>query len=180
MLRGRDRPAPCRPVPLTGKDDAPAVSASEDPLFREAYIDIDEWRETPVRHRYVHGGLKGTETHFSFYLPERADYQGRFFQHITPVPDSEILAQKMPPGEENKIGFTLASGAYFVETNGGGPNQVGMPGMGTDPTVAAYRANAAAAQYSRVVAQQMYGGARPYGYAFGGSGGAYRTHRLDR
>lgn len=151
------------------------VAASEDPLFREAYMDIDEWREAPVRHRYVHGGFKGTETRFSFYFPDKADYQGRFFQHITPVPDDERLAQKAPPGEENKIGFTLASGAYFVETNGGGPNQVGMPGMGTDPTIAAYRANAAAAQYSRVVAQQMYGRARPYGYAFGGSGGAYRT-----
>ena len=23
-----------------------------DPLFNEPYIDIDEWREDPVRHRY--------------------------------------------------------------------------------------------------------------------------------
>jgi hypothetical protein len=50
-----------------------------------------------------------------------------------------------------------------------------MIGSKADPTISAYRANAAAARYSRVVAQQMYGGKRPYGYAFGGSGGAYRT-----
>ena len=44
-----------------------------------------------------------------------------------------------------------------------------------DPTIGAYRVNAASAQFSRVVAAQIYGGKRPYGYAFGGSGGAYRT-----
>lgn len=161
---------------LAQEKATPAVTApAEDPLFREAYVDVDEWRDAPVRHRYVHGGFKGTETRFSFYFPDKAQYQGRFLQHITPVPDDETLAQKAPLGEENKIGFALASGGYFVETNGGGRNQVGMPGMGGDPTIAAYRANAAAAQYSRVVAQRMYGGKRPYGYAFGGSGGAYRT-----
>lgn len=159
-------------------DPAPAATATEgqaDPLFTQPYIDKDEWRDAPVRHRYVHGGFKGTDTRFSFYFPEKAQYQGRFFQHITPVPDDENLAQKSPTGEENKIGFSIASGAYFIETNGGGRNQVGMPGKPNDATIAAYRANAAAARYSRVVAQQIYGGKRPYGYAFGGSGGGFRT-----
>ena len=32
-----------------------------------------------------------------------------------------------------------------------------------------------AARYARVVAAQMYGEHRPYGYAYGGSGGGYRT-----
>lgn len=153
--------------------DARLYTPDSDPLFSQPYIDIDEWRDAPVRHRYVHGGFKGTETRFSFYLPPKEQYQGRFFQHITPVPDNENLAQKMPAGEENKIGFAIASGAYFVETNGGGAN---VSGFGSkEPTIGAYRANAASAQYSRVVALQMYGGRRPYGYAFGGSGGAYRT-----
>ena len=43
--------------------------ASPDTLFNKPYIDIDEWREIPVKHRYVHGGFKGTETRFSFYFP---------------------------------------------------------------------------------------------------------------
>ncbi|RJF91237.1 PKD domain-containing protein [Sphingomonas cavernae] len=163
-------------APAMGEEKTPlAATAAEDPMFKEPYIDIDEWRDAPVRHRYVHGGFKGTETRFSFYLPEKQQYQGRFFQHITPVPDDENLTQKMPAGEENKIGFAIASGAYFVETNGGGRDMVGQPGKPLDFTIAAYRANAAAARYSRVVAQQMYGGARPYGYAFGGSGGGFRT-----
>lgn len=50
-----------------------------------------------------------------------------------------------------------------------------MPGFGADASIGAYRANAAAANYSRVIAAKQYGGGRPYGYAFGGSGGAYRT-----
>ena len=150
------------------------VLAATDPLFKEPFIDVDEWRDTPVRHRYVHGGFRGTDTRFSFYFPPKTKYLGHFFQYITPVPDSETLSQGNR-GEEDRIGFSLASGAYFIETNGGGPAGMAMPGSGVDPSIAGYRANAAAARYSRLVAQQIYGGKRPYGYAFGGSGGAFRT-----
>jgi hypothetical protein len=143
-----------------------------DEMFAEPYVDVDEWRDSPVRHRYLHGGFSGTETRFSIYLPPQGSYEGRFFQHITPVPDSEYLAQRTS-GEEDKIGFSLSSGGYFLETNGGGAS--GRPGSSVDPTIAAYRANAAAARYSRVVAAEMYGEHRAYGYAYGGSGGGYRT-----
>jgi hypothetical protein len=142
-----------------------------DRTFEAPYVDVDEWRDVPVRHRYVHGGFADTETRFSIYLPPAEAYEGRFFQHITPVPDSEHLAQHAT-GEEDKIGFSIGSGGYFLETNGGG----GSGGVGSpDPTIAAYRANAAAAQHSRRVAAQMYGAHRPFGYAYGGSGGGYRT-----
>lgn len=154
----------------------PAASSTapvSDPTFAQPYIDIDEWRDTPVRHRYVHGGFKGTDTRFSFYFPPKAQYQGRFFQHFTPAPDNENLAQRPASPAGNKIAFSISSGGYFVETNGGGPAVAGFGSK--DPTIGAYRANAAAAQYSRVLALQMYGGKRPYGYAYGGSGGAYRT-----
>jgi hypothetical protein len=150
------------------------ITPAADPLFNQPYIDKDEWRDTPVRHRYVHGGFKGTDTRFSFYFPDKAQYRGHFFQYITPVPDSETLSQGAK-GEEDKIGFSIASGAYFIETNGGGSSATAGPAFHADPTIAAYRANAAAAQYSRVLAMEMYGPKRPYGYAFGGSGGAYRT-----
>jgi hypothetical protein len=141
-------------------------------MFAHPYVDVEEWRDHPVRHRYVHGGFSDTQTRFSFYLPPEPLYGGRFFQHITPVPDSEHLAQQVPPGEQNKIGFSLASGAFFVETNGGGV----WGGYGSsDPTVAAYRANAASAQYARQLASATYGEHRPFGYAYGGSGGGFRT-----
>lgn len=148
-------------------------AAATDALFNDPYIDVDEWRAYPVRHRYVHGGFRGTDTRFSVYFPPTELYEGRFFQHITPVPESENLAQKAV-GQADKIGFSIASGAYFLETNGGGADY-GVPGRSTDPTIAAYRANAASAQYSRVIARQIFGEHRPFGYAYGGSGGGYRT-----
>jgi hypothetical protein len=147
---------------------------TKDTLFKEPYVDVDEWRDVPVRHRYVHGEFKGTNTRFSFYFPSKAKYQGRFFQYITPFPDNENLSQGAS-GEEDKIGFSIGSGAYFVETNGGGRVDFGKPGFAADPSIGAYRANAASAQFSRLVAAQIYGQHRPYGYCFGGSGGAYRT-----
>ena len=45
--------------------------ASPDDFFKVAYIDVDEWRTEPVRHRYIHGGFRNHETRFSFYFPER-------------------------------------------------------------------------------------------------------------
>lgn len=150
------------------------AGAAQDTLFKYPYVDVDEWRDAPVRHRYVHGGFKGTTTRFSVYFPPREQYQGRFFQYITPFPDNENLSQGAT-GEEDKIGFSISSGAYFIETNGGGRVDFARPGFASDPTIGAYRANAASAHYSRVIAAQVYGSHRPYGYAFGGSGGAYRT-----
>ena len=140
-----------------------------DPMFQDPYVDLDEPRDKPVRHRYVHGGFTGTQARFSFYFPPKEQYQGRFFQHITPVPSSENLAQQSS-GEDDKLGFSIASGGYFVETNGGS-----LAAIAGDQTIPGYRVNAAAAEYSRILAAQMYGPHRTYGYAFGGSGGGYKT-----
>jgi hypothetical protein len=144
-----------------------------DSLFLHPFIDIDEWRDEPINHRYIHGGFEGTETRFSFYFPSEEQYKGKFFQYITPFPDNENLSQGKN-GEEDFISFSISNGAYFVETNGGGKTDFANP-MANDPTIGAYRANAASAQYSRKLAQKFFGEGRPFGYAFGGSGGAYRT-----
>ena len=175
MLPGGGAVAQTPATPATS--NAALYSPDADPFFAQPYVDIDEWRDAPVRHRYVHGGFKGTETRFSFYFPPKAQYGGRFFQYITPVPDNENIAQGQGDfAGENPIGFAVDSGAYFVETNGGGKFDLGKIATAKyDPTISAYRANAASAAYSRVVALKMYGGKRPYGYAYGGSGGGYRT-----
>ena len=149
------------------------TNAKPDTLFNKPYVDVEEWRDKPVRHLYVHGGFTGTDTRFSFYFPPKEQYQGHFFQYITPVPDNENLSQGAS-GEEDKIGFSVSNGAYFIETNGGGKVDFARP-SGADPSIGAYRANAASARYSKTVAARMYGQHRTYGYAFGGSGGAYRT-----
>lgn len=135
---------------------------SSDTLFKKPYIDKDELRDIPIKHRYIHGGFEGTETRFSLYFPSKEAYQARFFQYITPFPDNELLSQGKK-GEEDMIGFSLASGAYFIETNGGGRVDFSKPNLRTDPTIGAFRANAACAEFSREVAIKLYGGERPLG-----------------
>ena len=141
-----------------------------DPMFVDPYVDVDEWHDEPVRHRYVHGGFEGTDCRFSVYFPEARRYQGRFFQPVMPVPGTEHSATEgMHLGY---IEFAVASGAYFVESNLGRLRRA-LPHE--DSTVAGFRASAAVATYSRALAAEMYGEHRAYGYVFGGSGGGYRT-----
>ena len=154
---------------LMGRAGFGAAQDPADTLFKEPYVDTDEWRDAPIRHRYVHGGFKGTPARFSIYFPPKDRYHGRFFQHVTPTPIDEKEGTT-GAGTGDQVGFAFASGGYFLVTNEGG-----MASLRTDPTLGAYRANAAAAQYSRVLAAQMYGPHRTYGYAYGGSGGAFRT-----
>jgi hypothetical protein len=174
---------------------APFVTGdSEDRLFTEPYVDVREWRDEPAnaqvfpgsvttqggggtpikaRHFYVHGGFTGTDARFSFCFPPEADYRGRFF-HAT----HQLLA-----GEEatpRNIAFALDSGGYSVQTNMGGANnprtaEGSAAGRRFDTTIRGYRVNAAAAKFSRVVAAEIYGAHRTYGYLYGGSGGAYQT-----
>jgi hypothetical protein len=133
-------------------------------LYTEPFIDVDEWRDGPVRHRYVHGGFKGTELLFSMYFPPKERYEGRFFQPLQAVSGSENTAP-MAMYQAFGMDFAAASGGYLVESNQGSRNMYGGD----------YRANAAVAQYSRELAAEMYGQHRPYGYVYGGSGGAFKT-----
>ena len=139
------------------------------------YVDVDEWRDKPVHHRYIHGGFQGCDTRFSMYLPDEESYEGRFFQFISPVPLDECSTQ-YASGQRDMIGFSIRSGAYFIETNSGG-DAPATPGDDTDPSYAGYRASAACAAFSRDIAKLVYPHheKRPYGYVYGGSGGAYRT-----
>lgn len=144
-----------------------------DPMFQRPYIDTDEWRDQPVRHRYVHGGFEDTECRFSFYFPPPERYEGRFFHMLLPVTGFETAAINAPAATtlSDPLPFAIDSGAYLVESNQGKLNMF----PADDPTITGYRASAAVAQYSRVLAAGMYGAHRPYGYAYGGSGGAYKT-----
>jgi hypothetical protein len=166
---------------------------SVDPRFNHPYIDVREWRDEPAdapvfpggittqhggaapvkaRHLYIHGGFTGTDAKFSYCFPPEQEYQGRFFQAT-----HQLLA-----GEEatpRNIAFALASGGYSVQTNMGGAENPRGPREARDPrsdtTIRGYRVNAEAAKYSRVVAADIYGPHRTYGYLYGGSGGAYQT-----
>jgi hypothetical protein len=151
----------------------PLTEGFTDPQFDQPYVEFNELRTDPVPHRYVHGGFKGTDARFSFYFPSKERYQGRFFHNTYPMAmTSDIgpfpIAFDVAIGD---LGFTFDSGAYYVQTNLGGEDRAPP----ADPAIAAYRVNAAAAKYSRVVAADLYGPHRPYGYLFGGSGGSYQT-----
>jgi hypothetical protein len=152
----------------------PASTAfgSKDPQFSAAFTDVDEWRDSPVRHRYVHGGFEGTDARFSFYFPPPERYEGRFFHPVMPMSGIEVLATMgMLYGIAGSIEFAVDSGAYLVESNLGRLN----PFPGEDWSVAGYRASAAVARYGRTLAAEMYGPHRPYGYLYGGSGGSLKT-----
>ena len=133
-------------------------------MYNDPFIDVDEWRDAPVRHRYVHGGFKNSELLFSFYYPLKENYEGRFFQPLQAVSGNENMAP-MAMYQASGVGFALASGGYLVESNQGSRNMFG----------GSAEANAAAARYSRQLAAEMYGQHRPYGYVYGGSGGAFKT-----
>jgi hypothetical protein len=151
-----------------------AVTAdSVDPVYNDAVIDVDEERSEPVPHRYVHGHFKGTEGRFSFYFPPKEKYEGRFFHNTYPLADTSDIAP-FPIAFDVATGdlaFTLDSGAYYVQTNNGSV----FSRSADDPAAAAYKVNAAAAKFSRIVAARIYGDHRPFGYLYGGSGGAYQT-----
>ncbi|MDG2005273.1 MAG: hypothetical protein P8J20_18275 [Novosphingobium sp.] len=165
----------------------------DDPHYREPYIDVEEWRDAPeeirsilgyttqiageppfaVRHLFVHGGFKGTDTKFTFYFPEAERYEGRFYQ----VTHQLLADERATP---YNVAMTLASGGYCIQTNQGG-SEIGRTAEAAasgklDPSIGNYRANAAAAKFSRVVAQRIYSRKhRPFGYLYGGSGGAYQV-----
>ncbi len=162
-------------VAVEAEESMERVTAdSIDPKYGKPYVDVNELRSKPVPHRYVHGGFTGTGARFSFYFPPKEQYQGRFFHNTYPMALSEDIGP-FPIAFDVSTGnlpFTIDSGAYYVQTNLGGTDRGG--GM-ADPAIAAFRVNAAAAKYSRVIAAELYGNHRPFGYLFGGSGGSYQV-----
>src|SRR5215471_13696906 len=88
----------------------PGYAPTEDG-FGTAFIDVDEWRDQPVRHRYVHGGFEGTHTLFSFYFPPAETYTGRFFQLLEGgAGGHENLL--IPPGADET--FLRGSGMMWI------------------------------------------------------------------
>jgi hypothetical protein len=145
--------------------------------FGEPFIDVDEWREAPRPHRYVHGGFESSHTRFSIYLPPQELYKGRFFQFM----------QGGAGGSEHSLGdpggvttgnwvFDHAFdefGGYLVESNNGHFGNEGS--LGLDIDIERFGASAESALFAKQVAAEMYGEAPRHGYLWGGSGGGERT-----
>ena len=105
------------------------------------------------------------------YFPPKEQYQGRFFHPLMHIAGTEHMAYngRLAGLDGDSIPFAFASGGYLVESNMGSFKMLG------EPSVTSFRASAATAQYGRILAAQMYGEHRPYGYIYGGSGGSYKT-----
>ncbi|MDP2012866.1 MAG: hypothetical protein Q8L05_01440, partial [Actinomycetota bacterium] len=53
-----------------------------DPFFGAPVIDVDDERELPTPHRFVHGYFEGTSTRFAIAFPPADVYQGRLYQPL--------------------------------------------------------------------------------------------------
>ncbi|HXY92367.1 MAG TPA: hypothetical protein VEP49_07825, partial [Acidimicrobiia bacterium] len=145
----------------------------DDPFFGPAFVDVDEWRDAPVRHRYVHGGFEGTDTRFSYYFPPAGQWRGRLLQPLEGGNGGHEHTAQGPMGGTGGVAFAAATGCYLVESNQGHFGD-DLRILLREPTVGAYRASAQSARYSWVLAEAMYGAPPHHGYVFGGSGGSAR------
>lgn len=144
--------------------------AIKDDFFGPPYIDVDQWRENPVGHRYVHGGFKNSDTRFSFYFPPKNLYAGRFL-HLLQGGLGGAETSALLWGDFIHLAFEC--GGYLVESNQG--HISGNLARDADSSVVCWRASAEAARYAKQLAAELYGEAPHHGYVFGGSGGGLRS-----
>lgn len=131
-----------------------------DKFFGKAYIDIDEWRNEPVRFRYVHGGFEGTDARFSFYFPERALYQKRFFHTLqggtggseNTVLDAITAYNQFGVVAPQALLAAFDCGGYLIESNQGHLGD-DLSGVKNDNTILCYRTSAQTAMFARLVAR---------------------------
>ncbi|MBX3708062.1 MAG: hypothetical protein KF911_15660 [Pseudomonadales bacterium] len=149
---------------------AASVDWRDDPFFGPAVIDIDERRESPAPHRFVHGQFAGTDTRFLVALPDRDSWDGRFIQFL----QGGLGGNEYTGYGRGNHGLAFAQGGYYVESNQG---HIGndLSGLKGDNTILNWRASAQAARFARLLAEAHYGRAPSFGYVFGGSGGGMRS-----
>ncbi|KAF4980555.1 hypothetical protein FDECE_17860 [Fusarium decemcellulare] len=124
-----------------------------DPDYSEIVIDSGSDETSPIPHRKVSAHFNGTDIAINIYLPPKHQWQGRFFQMVYPSHEADAL--------DVNVSFGADSGGYAVQITGTG----------------GYRADAAAAKFSKTMASEYYGepDRHIYGYIYGGSGGSLQT-----
>lgn len=157
--------------------------ATKDQSWAQPIFDREETRTilgaegNQLSYEYIHGFFldaqgQPTTVKFTFCFPPKDNYKQRFFQHLSPFPgEDEEDAYFDHPGIDNPISFALEHGAYFVATNMGSSSRF----SGENDASLIMKSVAAVAELSRKVARAKYGGERPFGYVYGGSGGGYKT-----
>jgi hypothetical protein len=144
--------------------------AQDRALVGEPYVDVDDWRDEPLRHRYLHGGFEGTHTRFSFYFPDPDRYRGRFFQYLEGGSGGHETMLPTQPWVFRLVFGEL--GGFLVESNQGHfPNE----GTGFANDWELFDASAESALFAKSLAAVMYGSEPHHGYVWGGSGGGARS-----
>jgi hypothetical protein len=84
-----------------------------DEYFGPAVVDIDEWRDKPVRHRFIHGSFEGTYTNFILCFPENESYDGRFIQFL----QGGIGGSEYAGYSNQALWVAYLHRGYYVESN---------------------------------------------------------------
>jgi hypothetical protein len=148
-----------------------------DSFFGTPYVDVDEWRDDPVPHRYIHGGFRDTDTRFAFQFPPVELYRGRMYMPLAGGHAGDETVNSTFHGAliTGGIEMIFRLGGYAVESNMGHIGEIMDPRAGDDPTIYGWRGAAECARYSKFLASQVLGSAPGYSYVYGGSGGARRS-----
>jgi hypothetical protein len=149
--------------------------APVDPAFGAPFVDIDEQRQYPRPHRFVHGGFEGTQTLFSFYFPDSGNYDGRFVHFVEGgMGGNEVSLATTQDGPSVSMWAFLYDltfddmAGYLVESNQGYRR---FAGEFAERAVLPWQASAESARFSRHVAAQVYDRAPHHGYVGGMGGG---------
>ncbi len=153
-----------------------ASYAVRDSYFGQPYIDRDEHRDAPYPHRNVHGGFANTDTRFTFYFPDKAEWGGRLYHPLegAHAGHEEAFAGAMG-ALLGGLEMMVKLGGYMVESNSGHIGDDVDPRAGEDPSLYGYRASVESARFSKHIAKQIYGREPDYSYVWGGSGGGRRS-----
>jgi hypothetical protein len=136
--------------------------------FGPAVIDIDEWRDKPIGHRFIHGSFDNTHTRFILCFPKANNYGGRFIQHL----EGGLGGNEYTGYDAGGLFLALRNKAYYVESNQGHTGDLRV--LRNHPSIFDWEASAATANYGREFAKKIYGEEPHHGYLYGGSGGGYR------
>src|ERR1700677_949615 len=90
----------------------------KDEYFGKPFVDIDEMRQYPRPHRYVHGGFTGTKTLFSYYFPDAKNYGGRFAQWFEGGAGGNERSITVPPDNPKATQWDYLYDMAFDDING--------------------------------------------------------------
>jgi hypothetical protein len=145
--------------------------------FGAAFIDVDEWRDAPRRHRYVHGGFEDTHTLFSMYLPPAESFGGRVVKHLEGGSGGHETLLMLDIGLGSNWMFDFAFdefGAILMESNQGHHHD---EGLGFHNDVWLFGASAECARFAQWLAPLLYDTPVHHTYVFGASGGGHRSYQ---